>query len=180
MNFSELYRIIEEGDAIRSYSCLMLDLSFLQDEVYDIHEAICPCDVYDDEPGHGIEKDTHITVMYGIQGHYTPYEVYNALELFPIKFKIKGISLFENSKFDVVKFDIISKDLHDLHNQINDKLDCSGNSYPNYHPHCTIFYAKKGTGKYYVDLESDIIGKTFTSNKFIFSNPLSEKVHWLV
>jgi hypothetical protein len=180
MKLDELYKIIEEGSAIRSWSCLMLDMSFLSEEMTELHEAICPCDVYDDEPGHGIELETHGTVIYGIDPSYKPHDVYNAINLRPCRFKFKGISLFENEKFDVVKFDILSKDLHDLHQEVKTELDCPGNSYPNYQPHTTIFYAKKGTGKYYTNLETDLIGKSFTSNKFIFSNPYSEKVIWTV
>jgi len=180
MKLDELINILEEGSAIRKYSCLMLDLSEWSEEVTEMQEQICPCDVYDDEPGHGIETETHVTACYGIDAEYTPMDVYNAAELYPVKFRFKGISLFENEKFDVVKFDILSKDLHDIHNHIVDTLDCPGNSFPVYHPHCTIFYARKGTGHFYTDMECDLIGKTFTSNRFIFSNPFSEKVHWTI
>lgn len=178
MKFDELLSVIEEGSAIRKYSCLMLDCSFLKEEIIDIQDAICPCEVYDDEPGRGLETEPHITVMYGIDGGYKPYEVYHAIDLAPVDFKIKSLSLFENEKFDVLKFDIISKDLHDLHNQVDENLDCCGNSYPNYHPHMTVAYLKPGTGKYYTKLENDLTNKKFRSDIFIFSDPNSDKVIW--
>jgi hypothetical protein len=179
MKFNELYKLVEEGSAARKYSCLMLDLSEWTSEVEELHESICPCEVYDDEPGHGLEKEFHVTVKYGIHDHYTPQDIYTNLDLVPVKFKFKGISLFQNDRFDVLKFDIMSKDLHDLNSQVSDTFECT-DSFPNYHPHATIAYLKPGTGKYYTDLECDLIGKTFTSNRFIFSNPNSEKVFWTI
>lgn len=178
MKFNDLISVIEEGSAIRSYSCLMLDASFLSPEIEFIHEAICPCDVYDDEPGHGLERETHITVMYGIDDCYKPHEVYEAIDLYPVEFKVKKLSLFENEKFDVLKFDITSPDLHDIHYQIDEKLDCSGNKFPKYHPHMTVAYLKPGTGKYYLDLKTYINNKKYESGRFIFSNSYSEKVVW--
>lgn len=176
MKFLEFIKLIQEGSAIRSYSCLMLDCQDLYPHIVKIHDQIAPEDVYDDEPGHSIEHEIHTTVKYGI--HLTkPSEALSEISLFPIKYKIKGISLFENEKFDVVKFDIESKDLRKLNQQVCDKLECT-DKFPSYSPHMTLFYAKKGTGKKYTKIKSPIIGASFTSNRFIFSNPNSEKV-WI-
>lgn len=180
MKFDDLYKLITEGSAVRSYSCLMLDLSMFSEEMDILHESICPCDIYDDEPGHGLEKEVHTTVMYGIDPRYRPEEVYNSIGLMEISLKLKGLSLFENEKFDVLKFDVASKDLHDLHNEVSENINCPGNKYPKYHPHVTVSYLKPGTGKYYIKTKSDIIGERVTANRFIFSNQYSEKVYWNV
>jgi len=176
MKFLEFVKLIQEGSAIRSYSCLMLDCQDLYSDIAKIHEQIASEDVYDDEPGHGCEHEIHITVKYGI--HLTkPSEALSEVSLFPIRYKIKGISLFENENFDVLKFDIQSTDLRKLNKQVCEKLECT-DKFPVYSPHMTCAYIKPGIGKKYINLKSHIIGSSFVSNRFIFSNPNSEKV-WI-
>lgn len=173
MNFNQLFTLITEGSAPRDYSCLMLDLSFLTEDVVQLHEEICPCDVLD-EPGKGLELDTHVTVCYGLTEEL-PSNVLPKLSLKPVTLKIGGISLFQSEKQDVLKFDIISKDLNTLNKEVMEKFEVH-TSFPDYHAHCTIAYLQPGAGKYYKKMKCPLIGKTFTSNRFIFSSPSSEKV----
>jgi len=174
MNFDSLFKLLCEGTAPRSYSCLMLDCPSIYSYIKDIHDVIDPADVYDSEAGHSLEKETHITVKYGIHTCDVS-EVFTKIKLIPVTYKIKGLSLFQNDKFDVLKFDIESKDLHKLNKQVCDNLDTT-DKFPTYSPHCTVGYLKCGTGKYYTKIKSDVIGKTFTSNRFIFSDKNSNKV----
>ena len=176
MEFQKLVQLITEGSAVRSFACLMLDTSFLLEDIQeDIHSYICPCDVYDDEPGHGLELESHITALYGI--HTDKFsEVKSKVNLKLCQFKLKGLSLFKNEKYDVLKFDITSKDLHELNKQLCESLEYT-NSYPDYHPHLTVAYLKPGTGKKYTKLKSDIIGQSWTSNTYIFSDKNSNKVY---
>jgi hypothetical protein len=179
MTFNELYKLIEESSAKRSYSCLMLDLGDYTDHILELHDQICPCDIYDAELGHGLETEFHCTVKYGIHAEYTPLEVFNTIDLVPSTIKFKELSLFKNEKYDVLKFDIISKDLNELNKQVSENLDCT-DSFPVYHAHATVAYLKPGTGKHYLDMECELLGKTITSDRYIFSNPNSEKVMWVV
>ena len=55
--------------------------------------------------------------------------------------------MFENEVFDVLKFDVDSEDLHEYNGHFA-KLPNS-DSYPDYHPHCTIAYLNKGMAKNY-------------------------------
>jgi len=174
MIFNKFYELLCEGTAPRSFSCLMLDCSNLYQHVNDLHAEIDPDDIYDDEPGHGLEKETHVTVLYGLHTDSVS-EVFGAIDLKPIKYKFKSLSLFENEKFDVLKFDVDSKDLHALNKQVCDELEYT-NKFPVYHPHCTVAYLKPGTGKKYTKNPCPIIGQGFSSNRFIFSDKNSNKV----
>ena len=175
MTFNHLHSILFENTKARDYSCLMLDLSFLQEDIEKLQEEICPCEIYD-EDGYGLENEFHCTVLYGIHESKS-YDALSVLDLKPIKFKLSGISLFENDRYDVVKFDIRSRDLMELNKQVCDKLSYT-NDYPKYHPHATIFYATKGSGKHYTRLRSKLIGKEFVSDRFIFSDPNGNKVFY--
>ena len=176
MTFDKFYELLCEGSAPRSFSCLMLDCQQLYPHIAKIHDQIDSEDVYDDEPGHSLEKESHVTACYGFS-ETKPQDVIPKLDLVPTRFKIKGISLFENEKFDVLKFDIQSADLNKLNRQIMDNFDIT-TSYKTYHAHLTIAYLRPGTGKKYTKIKSPIIGASFTSSRFIFSNPNSEKV-WI-
>ena len=175
MKFEQLYDFISEDNTVRNYSCLMLDLGFLSTEIKKLQEEICPCEVYDLEPGHGLDDNPHITILYGLHIQQTKL-LKNKINLKPVKFKIKDISLFENEKFDVLKFGIESKDLHELNKEVCSNFEYT-NSYPDYKPHCTIAYLMPEKGQYYKKLKSELLGKEFTSNRFIFSNKYSDKVY---
>jgi hypothetical protein len=174
MTFNNLYSLIVENSASRSYSCLMLDLSFLQQEFLDIQDEICPCEVYESEQGMGLEKEPHITVLYGL--HTKKFsDVTDVVDLTPCSFKFKDISLFKNDKYDVLKLDIQSEDLHDLNKEITSKLPFTTN-FPKYHPHSTIAYMQPGYGKFYTKVKNKLVGRRFVSNKFIFSDPDGHKI----
>jgi 2'-5' RNA ligase len=84
------------------------------------------------------------------------------------KLELKNVSLFENDDYDVLKFEVNAKVLH----EINDRLKKfpHTNNYPEYHPHCTIAYLKKGRGKKYVKmLEGTSI--EVTPSKIVYSRP---------
>ena len=174
MNFNKFYELLCEGTAPRSFSCLMLDCSNLYQYVNDLHAEIDPDDIYDDEPGHGLEKETHITTLYGI--HTSKFsEVLDAVDLKPVKYKLTKLSLFENEKFDVLKFEVESKDLHALNKQCTENLEYT-NKFSDYKPHLTVAYLLPGTGKKYTKNPCPIIGQGFSSNRFIFSDKNSNKV----
>jgi hypothetical protein len=65
--------------------------------------------------------------------------------------------------------------MHKINKELREKLDYTS-SFPNYIPHATVGYLKPGTGKKYLKLKNALTNKTFTSNKFIFSDPSSNKV----
>ena len=115
----------------------------------------------DDLSGHGKETEPHITIKYGL--HTADFkDVYDLLkDVKPILATLGKVSLFENDE-DVVKVDVKGKDLHDLNKYISDNLKCT-DTYPDYHPHMTIAYVKKGTGKKYIN------GSEFENKKIVFN-----------
>jgi hypothetical protein len=178
MKFQQLYDFISEGSAVRSYSCLMLDLSFLASDMLKLQEEICPCEVYDLEPGHGLETEPHVTILYGLHTQQLK-SIQNKINFKPVKFKIKDISLFENDTYDVLKLGIESKDLNELNREVCSKFEFT-NKYTDYKPHCTIAYLMPGAGHNYLKMKNELVGKEFTSNRFVFSNKFGDKVYFRV
>ena len=103
---------------------------------------------------YGLEKEPHCTICWGFDvNNVNSVDVEGMLKSFHIQnemiLTINKLSYFNNKDFDVLKFDV----KHSLLNKLN--AACKKNfdiysTYPNYNPHITIGYLKKGTAKKYV------------------------------
>jgi hypothetical protein len=107
-------------------------------------------DLYiDEKDGCGRETEQHVTVLYGLTDATPPEALTHIVETTkPFLVEFGGVSIFENEKYDVIKLDVISEELHNLHMEI--RRSCPNeNKFPDYIPHCTIAYVQKGKGKKY-------------------------------
>jgi len=77
-------------------------------KIMDFNYGFIPEQVlYTQEFNHGREKEPHITVKYGLTESYSPNQIQDILrDINPFKVDVRGISTFNNPKFDVVKFDV--------------------------------------------------------------------------
>jgi 2'-5' RNA ligase len=97
----------------------------------------------------GREQHPHVTIKYGLVKSYTEEQIKKLLhQVTPFNIQVRGISIFENDKFDVVKFDVESPELRKI-NEIFSNLP-NHDEYPTYNPHMTIAYVKKGMGNRFV------------------------------
>lgn len=114
---------------------------------------ISPDDVYD-IPGknYGIESEPHLTLLYGLHPEVQNEEVqscFENLKLDDFKIDIDGVDIFENQEYDVVKLKVVNTPTLQ---KVHEKLSTLPNSdkYPQYNPHITCAYVKKGAGEKYV------------------------------
>jgi 2'-5' RNA ligase len=170
--------VIEKSGDSYSYGCVMLYFNF--PKMNDIHSKIDEKDLYEEENDrtYGLEDEPHITLLYGLEKEVTPNQVKEILENFTFgPCKLYNASLFEN-EYDVLKFDVgyPTKSGAFLH-KCNKSLRSLPykNDYPDYHPHMTIGYLKKGMGKKYTkmlkDEEYDLV-----PTHAVFSQPSGNKV----
>lgn len=122
----------------------------------------------------GLCKYPHTTILFGIHHNDDlPNQVKEYLipldELEDIY--IKNISIFENEEFDVVKMDIESKSLKKMNKKLTKNFEFS-NDHPDYHPHMTIAYVKKGMGDKYKTKITDKI--VLEPGKYVYSSPAPE------
>jgi len=148
------------------YGALMLKIEYPGWE--EITGSIEKDDLYNDEPGFGIETSPHVTVLFGFHKD-ADYELMKKLvsdkQKGNVTITVKNITHFETPDYDVVKFDVDSKEMHALNAIMTDNFDYT-NDYPDYHPHMTIAYVKKGLGKKYDKKQEEI---EMTGDIFIYS-----------
>jgi len=134
------------------FGCAMIEVPFA--DWNEITAIIDPEDVYEVEGdrSYGIQDNPHVTILYGLHATVSPEDLKAVLDSFEgeIKVKIGGIGIFENDGFDVVKLNVIPdgglQQLHDMISQLP-----NSDQYPEYKPHITIAYVRKGCGKKYED-----------------------------
>lgn len=119
-----------------------------------IHSVINPNDVGED----GLETEFHTTLLYGLHPEVPLGKVTSIIRNYEfLPCLLHNVSLFENEKSDVLKFDVKSANFDLIHDQL--KLLPNSEKFPEYHPHMTIAYLKPGTGQKYLS--------TFRNLKFV-------------
>lgn len=134
-------RPINENAGPHSHGCIM---GFITDDLPQV--SIDSNNLFKPET-HGLEKEPHVTLLYGLMPEADTDEVLNFLKcLKNPEIKLTEISLFEKDDCDVVKFDVES-DLLFIMNKMCTMMFPYETEYPDYHPHVTIAYVLPGTGK---------------------------------
>ncbi len=114
--------------------------------------------------GFGLERDPHITVLWGLQPGSLARAKEVLTEFGPISARLGYTSVFENPEYDVLKFDVDSADLARANAMLR-KYCSYENDFPVYHPHVTIAYLKKGKGK-------DLVGSSYLSEMQLVATSL--------
>jgi 2'-5' RNA ligase len=132
-----------------NYGCLMAEFpEHVADSIIAYGLTIDEDDIYYDGTGeHGRESEIHITVKYGFIDA-SPFDVL-AVQDDPMMATLQSVTLFENERYDVLKIDVFSPDIHELNYAVTESFETKS-SFPVYHPHVTIAYLKSGTGKKYL------------------------------
>lgn len=133
------------------YGCAMLFFDFPQ--IDKIHSMIDPDDIYYEtgDRTFGLENDPHTTLLFGLHNNVSTEDVESVLDNFTYdNCVIENVSLFENPQFDVLKFDVRGKNLHETNEELKEFPHT--NKFPDYHPHLTIGYLKPGRGRKYINM----------------------------
>jgi hypothetical protein len=139
----------EKGNVTREFNAAMLYFDF--PAMATLHQAIRPEDIYtvESNEGYGLEEEPHCTLLYGLHPEVSVDQVTSKLD--GIKFgecKAYNLSLFENDKYDVLKFDMEGDNLHNANKALTELPYTT--DYPDYMPHMTVAYLKPGKGSEYL------------------------------
>jgi 2'-5' RNA ligase len=170
---------------VYEYGCVMVYLNLDENDWNKIQDMIDEDDLYlgDKESGtdggFGRELDPHVTILFGIHDDVPDEDVELRIkEIKKPEVELQKVSTFENELFDVLKFDVKSKDLHEYNKKFKELPHTT--SYPNYHPHATICYLKKGMGEKYKKKLSEIDAIVVTPDKIVYSKPNGKKKNYKI
>jgi len=171
-------KIHEKLNQTYSYSSLQLDMPkhFSNEVINWAHSYIDENYLYEekDDDSYGLEDEIHCTVLYGI---YETFPRKTRLILDPIQnfiVSIKNITFFKTSpKYDVIKIDVESDALNDLHYLVRDRVR-NYNTFPIYKPHITIGYVKKNSHDF-LNNSTDFKDRKFLAKRLQFSSKNGNK-----
>jgi 2'-5' RNA ligase len=149
------------------------------EELQNVQDQIADEDVYKpDDEQYGKETWPHVTVLYGIvsEDFDAVYLLLENEKSATISFDNKT-SIFEQDEYDVVKIDVKSEELKKMNKMLWDEFEVK-TDHPDFHPHLTIAYVKKGTGEKYNGLEVHL--KPVKVSEMVFSNHNREKQTFLL
>lgn len=150
MKIKKYNQFLKESSGFE-HGCVMIEVPV--SNWNEITSSINEEDVYTDEGKPGIQDNPHVTVLYGLHEEVSLDQVKSVFKDLDerIDIRIEGIGVFENERFDVLKFNVVPNgSLQTLHDRLSEFPN--SNEYPEYEPHITIAYVKKGSGKKYEDL----------------------------
>ena len=156
------------------YGCVMLYFTF--PEMKYLHKMVNPEDIYteEDDSSFGLEDEPHTTLLFGLHDTVSLDDVKDVMDEFKFgNLVAHNPSLFQNKKYDVLKFDIKypTKGGEFLHlcNEEFKKFPHTSD-FPNYHPHMTIAYLKPGKGVKYIR-KIGMIDYKLTPQYAVYSQP---------
>jgi 2'-5' RNA ligase len=165
-------------DLITEGHCIMADVPQKESMLEFIKKIPNECVYEEVGENYGKETNPHVTVMYGL----SPVEETRVKELLTkvpkkIVAELGKISKFSNTDtpYDVLKIEVKSPHLSKIHEIIRKNFE-NNYKWPQYNPHVTLAYVKKGTCNEYVG------NKTFEGMKvmfetFMYSNGIRELNH---
>ena len=165
-------------ELINEGHCIMVDISNGGKILEFVKNLPNEC-VYEEEgEDYGKETNPHITLMYGLDDKEES-RVKELLTKVPknIVAELGQISKFENkgTPFDVLKIEVKSPHLHKIHEMIVNNFE-NNYKWPEYNPHVTLAYVKKGTCNEFVG-DARFEGTKFAFENFTYSNGIREQNH---
>ena len=121
-----------------------------------------------EDASYGRERVPHVTILYGLYSTNPDSVREYLLDTEPFEVRLGSVAAFKNCKFDVLKIDVESEGLKNLHEKLTENCGFYFN-YPCYKPHITIAYLRCGMTMPY---EGNVIfeGKSFIAREVVFSS----------
>lgn len=163
-----------KGEYTRSTTQVDLPEAMAKEIIAWGKKGIPDSDLVQDEKGSmGREDEIHVTVLYGVEDD-VPEAVAKVIKGLPsFEVRLGLVTLFrKKDEYDVVKIDAEAPELHAFNKAIREGVPCKV-TFPEYVPHVTIAYVKKGAGDKFLGSD-EFRGKTFKADHVVFKNKNKE------
>jgi hypothetical protein len=120
----------------------------------------------DDLAEEGVEEDPHLTLLYGLHEQPAELPLAAARAFGPAPVVLGPVSVFEKPDCDVVKVEVLGEAPHRLHHALRSLPHTL--SHPDYRPHLTLGYVKKGRGRKYAGRHM-LQGRPYVLEDLIYS-----------
>ena len=175
LSYSDFMKICEDkSGSMYEYGCLMLYVKI--PNWSEFTNQIQSSYLYEPQnERYGLETEPHITILYGIHKDVKDEDVletFSGINEKEFDLKLVGIDCFKNKDYDVLKINVRSEKLNELNN-IAKSLPHT-DTYPDYKPHLTIAYLKKGFGDMYSN--KDFETSAVNLDKIVYSKTNGEKI----
>jgi len=149
----KLNKLYEKKGVDYKYSCILYELP--EEAADDVmkwgiehisnDDLYHPGDTYGDNVEYGRENHIHLTVKWGLHDA-KPTNFFSMADRWgSFSIELGEVTKFEGSpNYDVIKIDVSGDKLFELNGYISNNL-LNTETYPEYHPHVTIAYVKKGS-----------------------------------
>jgi hypothetical protein len=132
------------------YGCLMAMVSETHcPHIIKFGKTVIPPEILytkPDDDSYGYDNEPHVTIKYGFEPDLSRNDLAQLLRgLKPFNIILNAISQFNNSEYDVIKFNAESPILRELRNKVDGYPN--KDKYPDYKPHMTMAYVKPGSFK---------------------------------
>lgn len=179
LNYFSFLNEKKKEDARYEYGCLMLNFELIDKKWNDVLKKIDKDDIFIPTGRKtGLEKECHITLMYGFTGKIDMKRLIEITKdfIFPEEIILSSVSFFECPEFDVLKFDALN--IYQLYYANNRLRELPfENKFPVYQPHVTISYLKKGTAEKYTNLNIiEPIKIKFTDMTYSYPDKKKKKI----
>lgn len=166
LTYNDWQKLNEKKDQVYEFGCSML--YFNSNAIPEIQQGLNEDDIYTEDNGksYGLENEHHVTLLYGIHSDVDEADVMRISADNIPAITLDAVSVFENTKYDVLKIDAFGDKLHEINARLR-KLPHTS-SFPDYHPHATIAYLKPGCGKKYAKQFAGI-NETVTPTHTVYS-----------
>lgn len=162
--------LLKEENRKNEYGCVMVYFDYNQKDWDKLQNIINEEDLYDpkEDPSFGRENNPHATILFGLHSDIEDEKIIEKIkELKEPKINVGEISFFDGKDCDVIKFDLKSDDLVKA-NKVFTKFPHT-TDFPDYHPHTTIAYVKKGKADKYIKKLNGVKPINFSVSKFVYS-----------
>ncbi len=152
--------------------CLLYEMPFPdRARLSDLFSKMIPDHLLAIDQG-GIERNAHVTVGYGFDADVEVEEELAGMlsECKPISLALGRLGKFDAPTHICIHSEVTSPEMEDLHYRIRgyfgDRFKCT---HPQFHPHCTVAYLKKGPESENFVGDMRLAGETFLARELVYS-----------